>query len=190
MFLIKKFKKQIIQLYLNKIGFTLIEMLASMFIFALLTGIFLANYHGANQRNKLIMAAQKLASDIRMAQSFALGAREFGADNIPQGGWGVRFDEGTSNYKIFADDITVNKQYDSGEADKTKGGRIIDLPDGVTIYLLSAGDPTDIVFLPPDPTTYINGAADQTVLITLKDSKSNTTKKIEVNFFGLIDVVD
>ena len=177
MSLIKKFKKQS--------GFTLMELLASMFIIALLTGIFLTNYHGANQRNKLIMATQKLAGDMRMAQNYALGAKEFDG-NMPAGGWGVRLDTASpNNYIIFADNDIDEYDYDSGEEYST-----INLPDGVIIHSIDLGASVDIVFLPPNPDTYINGADDNTVKITLRDSNGNTTKTIEVNFFGLIDVID
>ncbi|MCK4553736.1 hypothetical protein KAU19_02140 [Candidatus Parcubacteria bacterium] len=160
------------------------ELLASIFIIALLTGIFLTNYHGANQRNKLIMATQKLAGDIRMAQNYALGAKEFDGD-IPAGGWGVHFDTTSpNNYIIFADN-DEEYDYDAGEEYS-----IINLPDGVIIDSIDPGASVDIVFLPPNPDTYINGADDNTVKIILKDNNGNTTKTIEVNFFGLIDVVD
>ena len=180
MFLIQKFKKQT--------GFTLIELLASMFIIASLTGIFLTNYHGANQRNKLIMATQKLAGDIRTAQNHALGAKEFDG-NMPAGGWGVHLDTASpNNYIIFADNDIDEYDYDLGEEYST-----VDLPDGIIIDSIDLGvsvDSVDIVFLPPNPDTYIDGADDNTVRITLKDNQGNTTKTIEVNFFGLIDVID
>ena len=172
-------------------GFTLMELLASMFIIALLTGIFLANYHGANQRNKLIMATQKLVGDIRMAQNHALGAKEF-EGNAPAGGWGIYFNKANSYYIIFADTNSPggDQNYD-GDAEKYSQ---INLPDGVTIYDIddNYNDPDEfaITFLPPNPDTYIDGVKDNTVKITLKDNKGNTTKTIEVNFFGLIDVVD
>jgi len=166
-------------------GFTLMELLASMFIIALLTGIFLVNYHGTNERNKLIAATQKLASDIRMAQNYALGSKEFDGD-IPLGGWGVHLDTTSpNNYIIFADNDIGEYDYDSGEEYST-----INLPDGVTVDSIDLGDSVDIVFLPPNPDTYIEGVKDNTVKITLKDNKGNTTKTVEVNFFGLIDVVD
>ncbi|MCK4554651.1 prepilin-type N-terminal cleavage/methylation domain-containing protein [Candidatus Parcubacteria bacterium] len=175
MSLIKKFKKQA--------GFTLMELLASMFIVVLLTGIFLTNYHGANERNKLIMATQKLASDIRMAQNYALGAKEFEGD-IPVEGWGVRLEEGNGFYKIFADnDDNGFYDYDLGEEYK-----IINLPDGIIVKSIDIGNLVDIVFLPPNPITYINDVSDTSVKIELTDGK--TDKTIKVNFLGLIDVID
>ena len=179
MFLIKKIKKQS--------GFTLMELLTSMFIIALLSGLFFTNYHGANEQNKLILAAQKLDSDIRIAQNYALGSKEF-SGVAPSGGWGVYLAENSSDYIIFAD-INNDHTYTIGEE-----FRIINLSDDIITDSLNIGgfsvSSVDIVFLPPTPIIYINNVDDNTVSIILRNSKSNATKIVQVNFLGLIDIVD
>ena len=70
MLLVKKFK--------SYAGFTLIELMVSVSIVALVSGIFLVNYHSANKQSELSMSAQKLVSDIRLAQSYSLGSKEYG----------------------------------------------------------------------------------------------------------------
>ncbi|MFH1427059.1 MAG: prepilin-type N-terminal cleavage/methylation domain-containing protein [Patescibacteria group bacterium] len=164
-------------------GFTLIELLVSLGIIALMTGIFLANYHTTDKRSELVLAAQKFASDIRLAQSYSLGSLEFGSGNVPEGGWGVYAGNGENNYIIFADD-NENFSYDVGEENESQGGKIINLPSNITISSVDY----EIVFEPPDPTTYINGLASGQAEIELTNGAS--IKKVIVNFFGLIEVTD
>lgn len=179
----------------NLMGFTLIELVVSISIIGLVTGIFLANYHSTNKQSELTMAAQRLVSDIRLAQSYSLGSKEYGG-SVPSGGWGAHFDRVSSpgSYKIFADS-NGNKAYDSGEDDKDKGGQTVNFPAGVRVAEINAGvlvDLVDITFLPPDPTTEIwDGAASyNTAQIKLEGETEDLTKIIAVNFFGLVEVID
>ncbi|MFA4833269.1 MAG: prepilin-type N-terminal cleavage/methylation domain-containing protein [Patescibacteria group bacterium] len=187
MLLVKKFK--------SEAGFTLIELIVSISIIALISGVFLANYHSTNKQSELTMTAQKLVSDIRLAQSYSLGSKEYGG-SVPSGGWGVHFDKASSpgSYKIFADS-NGNKAYDSGEDDKDKGGQTVNLPAGVRIAEINTGaliDLINITFLPPDPTTNIWDGADSYNIaqIKLEGETEGLMKIIAVNFFGLVEVMD
>lgn len=176
----------------NLYGFTLIELLVSIFIIALISGIFMVNYHNINKRSELKMAAQKLASDIRLAQNYSLGSKTYNGINTPPGGWGVHLAlAGPSNYIIFADQAETDfpngdKTYDDGEAMEIKT-----LPAGATIDSIEIGGTpnplADIVFFPPDPQTYINGSGANSARIILKENLNNSTAAVTVNFFGLID---
>ena len=182
---------------MKKNGFTLLELIVSITIIAMVTGLFLANYSSANRRTDLTMTAQKLVADVRLAQSYALGLAKYGGSgslNIPPGGWGVHFDlqnYGSNKYNIFADD-NANTIYDGGEADERYGAQVVYLPTNITIQSISIGSKVDITFLPPDPITTINnGAATSTsVDIVLKDNKTNSIKTVRVNFLGLVEVID
>ena len=187
MLLVKKFK--------SETGFTLIELVVSISIIALVSGIFLANYHSTNKQSELTMTAQKLVSDIRLAQSYGLGSKEYGG-SVPSGGWGVHFDKVSSpdSYKIFADS-NGNMEYDVGEDDKSQGGQTVNLPAGVRITEINTGsliDSVDITFLPPDPVTNIwDGASSYNIAqIKLEGETEGLTKIIVVNFFGLVEVID
>jgi len=170
-------------LFFNKklAGFTVMELMVSTFIITLISGIFLANYHSTNKRSELILVAQKLVSNIRLMQVNSLGAVEL-ANEVPEGGWGVHFNQGYSNYIIFAD-IDGDYIYDGNEEYKT-----ISLPGNIIINSIDIGNSADIVFAPPDPITYINTDPVTNVRIELTDGESSKT--IEVNFLGLIDMVD
>ena len=165
-------------------GFTLIELLVSILIITTMTGLFLVNYHNTNKRSQLNLVKQKLVSDIRLAQNYSLGSKTYDGESAPTGGWGVHFalaDPG--KYIIFAD-LNGNKAYDSGlsEAKETKN-----LPVGVVINSLTPAGAVDVVFLPPDPTVYINGLGGVNAQIQLKENINNSTALVTVNFFGLID---
>lgn len=176
------------QLKNNAAGFTLGELLVSIFIIAMMSSLFLVNYHGTNKRSELGIVKQKVASDIRLAQNYSLGSKTYDGVNVPSGGWGIRFAiSSPSNYIIFADK-NENKFYDQGEAVETKT-----LPAGITVSYLDGWDFYDIVYLPPDPIGYINGygyyddTASHRAHITLKENINNTEAIIFVGHLGLID---
>ena len=181
----------------NKLGFTVLEVLVSIGVIALLSGLFLANYRGGSRKLELSLNARKLASDIRLAQSRGLGISEYNG-SIPAGGWGVSFDIGSNNkqYIIFAD-LNDNKQYDDGEANQAYGGLTVDLPANISLNnLLFNGNTAsrlDITFVPPDPITNIynstfSPATTTAGTIILHDDYGNVDSSVKINSFGLIEV--
>ena len=83
-------------------AYSLIEMVVSLGIVALIASLFIANYHAANSRSDVVMAAQKLIADIHQAQNNSLGLVQYGT-TTPAGGWGLHFITGSSTYVFFAD---------------------------------------------------------------------------------------
>jgi len=166
-------------------GFTVIELLVSVSIIALVTVVYIADYRSADRQAALSMAAQKLASDIRQVQNYSLGSKEFGG-LLPPGGWGINIDRTADehSYNLFVD-MDSDQNYDSG------GGELvekIELGSKIAIVSTSAGNTVDIVFFPPDPLTYINKSTSTSLEINLKETASGNIKKIFVNYLGLIDV--
>ena len=179
----KKYKK-----YLTQAGFTIMELIVSIFIIALISGILVVNYRGASQRSNLINVVQKAISDVKLAESYSLGSKEYDGA-MPAGGWGIIFSLASpDSYIIFADENN-NQQYDIGEADSAKGGKTIILPSGVSLDSINLGNRVDIIFLPPDPTIFINGAGDA-ARVRFKETTNNSTKTMEVNSLGLAEAVD
>lgn len=178
-------------------GITLIEVLASLLIIALLSALSFAINRQTNQRFNLLRSANKLAQDIRRAQQMAMAATEFhGA--VPEGGYGIYLFRETNTYILFAD-CDNNHQYISGELtciDEFGDGfseivEEISLEKGVKIKCLydfcwSLGE---IVFAPPDPTTYLLpfGWIPITIQISLETDPTKT-KTISVNPAGLIEI--
>ncbi len=176
-------------------GFTMIEMIVSISIIAILATTFLANYHGARKSSELNMAAQKLASDIRLTQSYALGLKEKDG-NVPVR-WGVYFNKASGSngkYIIYADTESSNNQsYDSGEEyfiyDLAQGVIIKDIKiDNVSI----PNNTLYLTFASPDAEVQIcrnsNGhnCASQNMEIILTNNRIDKT--VLVNVMGLVDV--
>ncbi|MDD5528300.1 MAG: prepilin-type N-terminal cleavage/methylation domain-containing protein [Patescibacteria group bacterium] len=179
-------------------GFTLLEVVVSLFIITMMITLFLANYNAGTRSSDLSLGGQKVASDIRAAQNKALGSTAYNG-GFPAGGWGAHFDTANNNrYIIFADaNAPANMKYDSSpdEANPAYGGQTISLPANIVISSISTNDPSnpspsslDITFLPPDPITRIyDGVGTSTVAtITFKQTTTNKTVGVSVNALGLI----
>ena len=102
-------------------GFTLLEMMISVAIFAVISSIVLINYNGFNSRILLGNLAYDVALSIRQAQVYGIGARELSTSGTPP--FGIYIDEGTddtgkTDYYIFFSDlgVTPNTTFDGGVA--------------------------------------------------------------------------
>lgn len=100
---------------MRKSGFTLIEILVTIAISALLVTFGLASYIKFNQRQIVDQAARQIFSDLRLAQNKALSgekAPSYGCGANPLRGWSVKFN--TSGYEIYGECGAVsfnNKTY-------------------------------------------------------------------------------
>lgn len=182
-------------------GFTLIELLVSVSIIAVVSGLFMANYKAGARRSALINGAQKLTAEINLVKGYALGSKDLNG-MVPLGGWGIYFNSVPPDnryYTIFGDKngMQANKNHIYDAADDIYAQNIFQ--EGVVIVknvgLKGFENPTNkgsIVFLPPDPTVYFDGVevTDKVVQIILEDTIYGTTKTVEINSFGLVDVID
>jgi prepilin-type N-terminal cleavage/methylation domain-containing protein len=208
---LKRNKKRVT--LIDKRGFTLLEMLTSVFIIVMMTAFFIANYRSNNKRSDLTMTAQKLVADIHAAQNNTLGLNKYGTV-VPPGGWGVHFDlsGNPGQYILFADmNYPASSEpgqersadsgfmrYDNGEGDSGSGARVVTLPAGVFIDTITTGNGTttagNVTFLPPDPKTNIfdevTTATSTWMTISLRDKRENMIKTIKVNFLGLAEVIN
>jgi len=174
-------------------GFTLVEVVVSIFIIVLLAGIVFANYRQAGKQFALQRSASKLAQDIRRAEEMAMSAKEYNGIN-PRGGYGMHFDKTSSakSYILFADCDGTNYQYDPG-GNPCNGLyekiETINFEGEVKIFSLRSSGvevpSLDIVFTPPDPTIRVNKNEGKTASIYFTiDSK---IRSVEVNPRGLIE---
>jgi len=173
-------------------GFSMIEIVTSVAVIGIMAGVFLVNY-GSNQKSsELILTAQKMVSDIRIAQNNSLAFLD-----IEEGasGWGFYASSSSNSYHIFIDQ-DGDYLYDMDEA--ISPHQIINLPSDVVIQdmqVLESGiwnsvSELNIIFQPPDPLTFINGVDTNSTRIMIGRDGGTNFETIEVNFFGLIDVID
>lgn len=89
-------------------GVTIIELLVSVAIFAIITGVVLIGFVGSGKHNQLRLAADALANDLRRLQSSAIGGEEI--NGAVPAGFGISFDftGATTNrqYSLFGDTMT------------------------------------------------------------------------------------
>lgn len=184
-------------------AFTLLEMVVSISMIAMVTVLFIANYKTANKRTDLIMTAQSLVADMHLAQNNALGLVKYN-EAVPAGGWGIAFDVSKNYYTLFADleapgELGYMNINEATEGVTEYGGRTTFLPAGITIsrLTLSGGvenNAVNVTFLPPDPRTNIysisSGATTSAVMVELKEGRNNSVKTVRINFLGLAEVLD
>ena len=191
------------KLIVNKKAFTMVELIVSISIIALLTTLFVANYHNNNGRTSLIMTAQNMVANLHLAQNNALGLVKYNG-LVPAGGWGISFNKASSTYVLFADrngpGISGYLKYNPDtEGNVSYGARKITLPPGIVISKLStkqasSTDRVNVTFLPPDPQTNIydldSASTSTSLTIQLKEARTNSIKTVKVNFLGLIEISD
>lgn len=187
-------------------GFSLIELLVSIGIIVVITGLFFASYRTANKQAELTRSVSDLSSSYRKALNQTLGLTKFDGE-VPEGGWGIHIDlnDDKKKYLVFAD-RNNNGQYDDGEGSKEAGGEIVDTPRDINIDKITAffdsgtiGATTnitylDVIYIPPHPTiifyTPNTALPISRARMTMLSSETDNTKAVEVNFLGLIDMID
>lgn len=166
-------KKEII----NDFGATLLELLVTVAIIGIMSGVYLANYRSNNQKIILDQAVSGMVADLRLAQNMAMNVKKFNGA-IPIGGYGINISGflPVASYIIFADMNAGDKKY-SGPAEKFAERA---LPDG--IFIVSTDSFNDIDFEPPFPAIWIDGSqAAPSATITLQYGASGLVKTIIIN---------
>ncbi|MFH0854315.1 MAG: prepilin-type N-terminal cleavage/methylation domain-containing protein [bacterium] len=130
-------------------AFTIIEMLVSISVLAIMTVFAVSNFRAGEKKIQLNMAANVLISDIRKVQNMVLNGAEWDGQTMPSFGYGMNFLE--DSYIIFADN-NGNKKYDLGELIKTV--QLFNVSIAVDQY--SNNDLTDMVFSPPKARACLN----------------------------------
>jgi len=196
-------------------GFTLVEMLISLSIFAVVTAMSVANFRAGAQGDELRVSARLVASTIRRVQTQAIAGssvffchggtdegkmcltgEDVGCDggsctkDIPDS-WGVRITslEGENRNLIVFADTDGDRRFDEGEAVRSEA-----ISPGPFVSIVSV-DPADagtldIVFTPPKPRTSLNGAViDGIATIVLQHQHTGTQMSVTVNrVSGLVAV--
>ncbi len=182
----------------KKKGFTIVELLVSIAIFALMTALLLSKYGTFNQGVILTNLAYDVALTIRNAQSYGLNVKSASRDSdLFSYPYGVHFDSSSANNTkfIFFADVNSNGLYDVGtdtiisQTTITRGSKIsiLSRPDGGSI------NPLDISYKRPDPNAIIygnnnTGTAYTSARIQIMASDGVSIKTISVSSNGQISV--
>jgi prepilin-type N-terminal cleavage/methylation domain-containing protein len=152
-------------------GFTLVELLVSISIIGVITGMMMANFRGGQQSAEVRLATDILVTQIRAVQTSALtgrlvsvcsgGSRDLDVcepkdptvicsggvcqKRVPSG-YGIRFTSISPTVYTLFYDTDADRRYDAGE-------ELADAPyvstAAVRFQTSDAGDPVDLVFTPP-----------------------------------------
>jgi len=164
----------------NKKGFTFIELIVSVSIFMLITGMMLANFRSGNQSNDLSNSAEIIANKLREAQTQSLS----GVGAVGTTGNGVYLQNGHSSFVTYDDDRDGSNDlaYDAAEA-----GLVSGLLKNVTISTNA-----DILFALPSGDLYESGTLQtDTVTVTVTHTTSGLRRDITiVAISGQVSVSD
>lgn len=165
-------------------GQTLIELIVSVSLIALLSALVLLYTRTGEFQTRLFREADRLVANLRRTQELALLIQEFqGA--VPCG-YGIHFEASATNYIVFADlgsGSSCSSQDFRRAASGSEDFETVKLEPGV--YILSS-TASDVVFLPPEPRTSFNPAANEATITLSLTSQPSLTRRVKVTKFGQI----
>ncbi len=189
-------------------GFTLVELMVTVGIFTLITGLLLARYSNFNKGIILTNLAYDIALTLRSAQSASINVK-----SAPINGpfssnfdypYGVYFTDESTSFITFVDvnynDNTDIGSYDTGEEIATtnikRGSRISAICSGTEASCSTDISQLNVVFKRPDPVAHIVSVSSLSGRVTTEnpyaeitvESLDGTQKKIVVRSTGQISV--
>jgi len=136
---------------LRQAGFTLVDLIISITIFALISTAVVVNFNAGARNDSVRQSANIIAEILRHSQSMTLSGAELSDGTFPVGGYGVRFDASDPNKITLFADIDGDFNY----TDSLEDLENITLPKETTF----AGSTLNVVFSAPDADVYFNGVA-------------------------------
>jgi len=179
-----KFKK-------NKGGFSLIELLVSIAILVVVSGLVFFNQSGFSNSVLIENLAYEISLTIRQAQSYGLQSKETSTVDDFESGYGVYFDLSNPTEIVLYADKNKDHFYDEvfdtiiDELKMTNGSSVVSLSiDGNPATKMS------VSFIRPNPTAYINknfglsGSKGEIIIESLKGEQ----KQITINKVGQMSI--
>lgn len=140
-------------------GFTLVEMLVSIAIISMVSGVVIFNYPKFNEKVLINRAAREFVTTLRDAQARSVNVNQFGSA-FPEN-YGVHIHRGVAapyNYAFFSD-TDDNKKYDRTSPCNTSAECVneFNFTNSITISRIQTPIPSDlddlhVLFYRPDPT--------------------------------------
>lgn len=158
---------------MKKNGFTLVELLVSFFIITIISALIFFNYRQGQKEGALLRSAQRLASDLRKAQSMATSTLVI--NGIVYNYYGLNLSTGSQNYIIYG---SSDGLYTEGIAKKIE---TISLEQNVKILSPTSAN---INFKAPFGETTLTGA----LTITLSFLDESKTKDVIIKTSGQIEI--
>lgn len=161
-------------------GFTIIEILVSLGIMGLLTSLLLLYSRTGERQIALFREQAGLVGAVLRAKSLAI---QTFSEQAPACGYGIRFSAANNSYILFKDSAPncqeANRSYDPGEELETHN-----LPVDLKFTRL---DLTDVVFVPPDPKTYLDqDASKKEALVKIGSADGTSEITIKINNAGQV----
>ncbi len=163
----------------RKRGFTLFEMMVVLSIISIMAILVLVRFREGEKQYALDQAAQRLAVDLREAQGRAVSGADPG---FAIAGYGI-FINSANSYSLF-----LGTDKDSNNcpiADSYSTIKTVNLTNTISIDNVGSR----IFFVPPRPTTCINGSpSEELVVFSLTRPGSSVLKQVKVTKYGNIQV--
>jgi prepilin-type N-terminal cleavage/methylation domain-containing protein len=187
---------------INK-GFTLVELMVTVGIFVMITGLLIAKYGNFNNGILLTNLAYDVALTIRTAQAYGLNVQSKPTDTLSfssdfDGIYGVHFEKNTTSFILFADkngDGIYDPAKEHVSTTNIKGGSKISEVCAASRASCVSRASIDITFKRPEPVAIIKGTSAEGVTeknnsyaeVTVS-SRDGVTKVITVSSIGQIAV--
>ncbi len=175
----------------NNSGFTLAELMVSVAVIVIVSAMTLVNFRSTNNNAVSSMAAQKLASDIRKVQGWALGLKDFGANSSDKS-WGIYFQKDFTYYSFYIDTGNYLCQSSCDGASTEKVGDNIKILNDVKIIkiMVDGGNSNkgQLSFSPPEPIVNICGINTGSCGADKLEIELDGGSKVIINKYGMVDV--
>lgn len=169
-------------------GFTIPELLVSIFIIVLMTAIAVPSWRTGETTLALDRAAHKLAQDLRKATELAQRAQFFQCATGSISGYGMYFSSSTSTSYILYAECNGDLDYDAGSSGDTIV-QTMSLESRIHIESTAPSPFFSVLFVPPVPSVYLKPGDPSQVQIVLSVMDDPLRfKTITVTPKGVIDI--
>jgi prepilin-type N-terminal cleavage/methylation domain-containing protein len=177
--------------YTQQKGFTLIELMVSIAIMGILTAILATGYAHQSAARIIERNAIEFALQVREAQVYALGDKQFQGGGYP--GYGVFVNPITNSYLLFAD-VDKSNSYNGSTTECTGECISITQLTGGNHLAVSCGGGRcgglNIVFPAHQLTPIINAIGGNSDITFTTDRAEGVKKVVHVYSTGIVEVVN